>query len=539
MVKPPDLSDNALWKQRYRSPGVLWSRIAHQNPTRGLVCTNKDGVYQLYAWDVNNGELSQLTIPVTGVFNGVLSPDGAVVYYHQDDVGNEIGHWVSVPFKGGDPEVITPEMPPYASWSLKISQSGSHMGFTAAGKDGFKTFIWAEDAAPAIIFESEQLTQGPQFSYNGEIVLVESTEKSGTVETALLAFDTATGAQINELWDGPGSGIKCHNFPPIPGDLRMVGTSSQSGFERPLIWNPQTDERHDLQLETIPGDVYPVDWSSDGQRLLLRQLHQAVHQLFVYDVESHAVTKLNHPAGVYGAGYFVGNNEIYITWSDSTHPNRVIALDANTGEQTREVLAAGDALPGQQWRSVMFAGANGEQIQGWLATPEGEGPFPTILQTHGGPTAVTTETFTPGSQAWLDHGFAYLTINYHGSITFGKDFEKSIWYNLGDLEVEDMAAAYHWLVDNRIAQPNAVFLTGGSYGGYLTLQAIGKKPDLWAGGMAVVAIADWFLMYEDQAESLRGYQRAMFGGTPEKKSRMPIAKVHLLPMPMAFRLPCW
>jgi dipeptidyl aminopeptidase/acylaminoacyl peptidase len=79
-----------------------------------------------------------------------------------------------------------------------------------------------------------------------------------------------------------------------------------------------------------------------------------------------------------------------------------------------------------------------------------------------------------------------------------------------------MAAAYQWLVENKIAQPDAVLLTGLSYGGYLTLQAIGRCPDLWAGGMAEIAIADWKTMYEDEAESRRGYQRALFGGAPHE-----------------------
>jgi dipeptidyl aminopeptidase/acylaminoacyl peptidase len=54
-------------------------------------------------------------------------------------------------------------------------------------------------------------------------------------------------------------------------------------------------------------------------------------------------------------------------------------------------------------------------IQGWLATPEGEGSFPTILETHGGPSAAQMNSFSPGAQMWLDHGFAFLTINYRGS----------------------------------------------------------------------------------------------------------------------------
>ena len=78
----------------------------------------------------------------------------------------------------------------------------------------------------------------------------------------------------------------------------------------------------------------------------------------------------------------------------------------------------------------------------------------------------------------MDHGFAFLTINYHGSTTFGKAFEKSILGQLGELEVQDMAAAYRWLVESRIAQPDAIFLTGKSYGGYLTLLGLGRRPEL-------------------------------------------------------------
>jgi dipeptidyl aminopeptidase/acylaminoacyl peptidase len=44
---------------------------------------------------------------------------------------------------------------------------------------------------------------------------------------------------------------------------------------------------------------------------------------------------------------------------------------------------------------------------------------------------------------------------------------------------------------------------------------LGKRPDLWAGGMAGIAIADWTVQWEDTADTLRGYQEALFGGTPQ------------------------
>ncbi|MBN1583072.1 MAG: S9 family peptidase, partial [Anaerolineae bacterium] len=238
--------------------------------------------------------------------------------------------------------------------------------------------------------------------------------------------------------------------------------------------------------------------------------------LYWYDIDGGEAVALDHPRGVLGGGQFTAEGEIYTIWQDATHPPCLIALDCSTGAQRHTVLQAGSAPGGRRRQQFRFTSENGDQIQGWLSVPDGAGPFPMILHTHGGPTSVKTDAFMPTEQAWLDHGFAFASINYHGSVTFGQDFKKSIWGNLGDLEVQDMAAAYRWLVDQGVADPKAVFLTGGSYGGYLTLQAIGRRPKLWAGGMAVVAIADWKLMYEDQAETLRGYQRGLFGGTPEE-----------------------
>jgi dipeptidyl aminopeptidase/acylaminoacyl peptidase len=110
-----------------------------------------------------------------------------------------------------------------------------------------------------------------------------------------------------------------------------------------------------------------------------------------------------------------------------------------------------------------------------------------------------------------------LSINYRGSTTFGREFQNCIRGHLGDWEVDDIGAGYEWLVGEGISVTDQVFLQGGSYGGYLTLLGLGRLPDLFAGGMAMVAIADWVLMYEDQAETLRRYQVGLFGGTPDEK----------------------
>ena len=80
--------------------------------------------------------------------------------------------------------------------------------------------------------------------------------------------------------------------------------------------------------------------------------------------------------------------------------------------------------------------------------PAGDGPYPVVLETHGGPTAATFPNFHAQAQAFIDAGYAFLSLNYRGSTTFGREFEHAIWGRLGELEIEDMAAARTWLIDN-------------------------------------------------------------------------------------------
>jgi dipeptidyl aminopeptidase/acylaminoacyl peptidase len=303
---------------------------------------------------------------------------------------------------------------------------------------------------------------------------------------------------------------------PLAGDFRVACTTNLSGRHRPFIWDPSREERVDLRVHDLDGEVTPVDWSADGQQLLLCQVYQAVERFYVYDIASGAIAELHLPSGAYNRVYFGPNQEVFAEWQDSTHRQRLIALGNKPGAQPRVVLSAGEVPQSRPWKSVIFTSSDGQEIQGWLGLPDGRGPFPTILHMHGGPEDVMTEVFDPRSQCWLDHGFAYLTINYRGSTTFGREFLEKIWGNVGYWEVEDMIAARGWLVSQGIARPGHVFLTGWSYGGYLTLQALGTHPELWAGGMAGIAVADWAIAHVDTTDTLRRVRALRFGGTPEE-----------------------
>lgn len=528
----------ATWERRFRLPLVAWTAIAPLAPRRGLLASNRSGMVQLYAWDVATDDLRPLTDRPEGEAMGTLSADGRFVFYLDDRLGNEIGHFVRIPYEGGAPEDLTPDLPPYASFALTTSRSGGTLSFVAADPGGFHLYVLPPDGPARLLRDFAAITQPAQLSADGEMAIVATAEGESGLRFHLVALDTASGQVIAELSDGPESSVEVVRASPVPGDGRVLATTDRPGAKRPLLWNPHTGERTDLPLD-LEGEVLPYDWSPDGDRILLCHFARAVQTLYLYSLAEGSARRFASPAGTYAGAYFLpdgdtiareeAGGEIVAQWQDATNPTQPIVLDAETGALKRSPFAPAEVPPSRPFRSVSFPTTGGEEIQAWVATPEGDGPFPLVLHTHGGPTSVTTEQFMPGAQAWLDRGFAFISVNYRGSITFGRAYEQAIWGNLGELEVQDMVAARQWAVDAGVARPEEVYLTGGSYGGYLTLLALGREPDLWAGGMAQVAIADWAVQYEDSADTLRGYQRALFGGTPEE-----LPEVYRRSSPMAY-----
>jgi dipeptidyl aminopeptidase/acylaminoacyl peptidase len=525
LLKKPAIAKDAPWKKRYLVPRI-GIEFARASPTRALIVSNKSGIYELYAFDLPSKNLRQLTHRPSGTVFGTISPDGKHIYYLDDTKGNETGHFVRVPFEGtqGQPQDLTPKLPPYSTLSCFIDDTNSHFGLTVPTVDGFDSYVVGLSgdsiSQPRRINRNTKLTEGPIFSHDGKVSVLASAERYGGLDFTLNSYYTENGQKIKEIFD-ESSKIEPNTFSPLPGDQRILAASNKTGRQQPLIWDAIAGTRVDLDVDTLEGDVEASGWTPDARRVLLCQINKATQQLWLYDLTTATLTKIRHPSGTVDSTCFQSNETLLLRWQDSTTPPQPVALNISNGSKHMRTLLEPEPTPkSRPWRSVSFPSSDDQEIQGWLATPEGKGPFATILETHGGPTAVQFNVFLPRGQSWLDHGFAYLTINYRGSTTFGKEFEKKINGDLGHWEVEDMVAARQWLVANKIAHPEKIFLTGWSYGGYLTLQAMGVHPELWAGGMGGVVVADWVTQYEDESEGLRGYDVGLFGGTLAEKREL-------------------
>ena len=516
LPRPPATAPDAPWKLRFDIESVLWVTVAVGDPKRGAVCINRGGPFQVYAWDLATDELRQLSFRDEGLANACLSPDGRWLLYLDDRDGSEIGHHVRTPWEGGLSQDLASGLPPYASFSAQASVDGSTFVTVAADDGGNRLLaadLSAEDPHARIVWSTEHLCVWAAVSAGGDRAIIPVASHSREPRFDLVSVDLSTGDVVGELWDGDGTSIELAGVSPVPGDARVVATSDRSGFHRPLLWDPTTNDRRDLAVPDAEGDIDGVAWSPSGRLLALKETWRAEERLWLYDLDDDRATRLSAPAGTYTSLAFVDDDVIAACRNAWIMPGHVVMLGVD-GSVGRPALAGGTAPAPAPIRSVGFAAADGDRLQAWVSIPEGQGPFPTVIETHGGPHGAMQDVFYPPGQVWTDHGYAYLSLNYRGSTSFGRDFMEKIWGRPGDLEVDDLEAARDWLVGEGIADPTAILLTGWSYGGYLTLQGLGRRPELWAGGMAGVAIADWRLTLEDSNDLLRGFIEALLGGTP-------------------------
>ncbi|MEZ4733646.1 MAG: hypothetical protein R3E79_41645 [Caldilineaceae bacterium] len=491
MVSPLQTDEAAPWKARFRLPVLFQPQVAAANPVRGLVVSNKDvDAFQLYTWDVPTGGLQPLTDRPDGTIAGWISSDGRYVYYLDDQKGDEHGHVVRISYTGGAPQDLTPAMRPYTLRGFELSHAGNLLAFMAVSADGYQLIaidLAADGApgAPRCIYQSTWETWEALLSAQGELVAIQSTERArGMRRYSTVVVDTTTGQPLGELWDGPEQSVEPIAFAPVTGDFRLLLTSTRTGFNRPVLWNPYTDERTDLVLAELAGELRPVGWSPDGEQILLWHINGGIEQLYLYDLATQRLIKLAHPSGAFGdfkaTAFFAPNGEIWASQEDAAHPPRLLALDRATGALKGTVLTAGASVPGHSFRSVTFPASDGQLVQGWLGVPDGTGPFPTILDMHGGPHVMRSNYYDPEAQAWLDHGFAFFSINYRGSTSFGRSFQEKIWGNIGHWELGKIwwrRATGWWarglLIGRHLPPRRLLWRLSDPVG-------LGKRPDLWA-----------------------------------------------------------
>jgi dipeptidyl aminopeptidase/acylaminoacyl peptidase len=140
--------------------------------------------------------------------------------------------------------------------------------------------------------------------------------------------------------------------------------------------------------------------------------------------------------------------------------------------------------------SVSIPSFDGKSIPAFLYRPAGPGPFPAIIEVHGGPTAQSTRSFATFGQYNVSKCYAVLYPNVRGSTGYGKSYTRLDNLDLGGGPLKDIVACKRWLVEHARVSADKVVVMGGSYGGYMALVAEAFAPDEFAANVDFFGVSD-------------------------------------------------
>lgn len=505
------------WEQRFRAAYLVQPSWAEQAPDRTVFTCNSTGTYEVYAWDrASQAEPRQVTDRPNGTFGGALTPDGAWIWWFDDTDGDEFGVWRRQPFGGGADVEAAPGVAPAYPSGLALGQDGLAVVGTSTD-DGSAIHLVREGHAPVRLYQDKRDAHVADVDVDNTLVAIGHSEHGDPRHQALRVLRLPTEAgdgveTVAELWDGAGKGLLGLGFAPVPGDTRLLVLHERYGRWAPLVWEPVSGEQWEIGLD-LPGEV-GAGWYPDGSGLLIRHSHQARSELYRYNLHTGQLEPVPTDRGtIRSAGVRPDGSVEYLYSAHSTPPQ----LRSTTGAT---VLAPpGPTPPGSVELTDAWVDGPGGPIHALVATPTGQsGPHPTVFLVHGGPEAHDTDAFSPGSAAWVDHGFAVVKVNYRGSTGYGQAWRDALAASgeVGLTELADIVAVREWAVAGGLTDPARTVLAGASWGGYLTLLGLGVHPELWTVGVAGVPVADYLTAYQDEMEDLRSYDRALFGGSPEE-----------------------
>ncbi len=300
-------------------------------------------------------------------------------------------------------------------------------------------------------------------------------------------------------------------------DGRHIAVSSDAfGVRRAGVLDLTTGAVRWLSPEDVEETA--VQFSKNGRYLLTLRNQEAQVRPVVYDLENGTGRVLDLPAGVaFGSAFALNDTKVVLTYTTPSTRPALLAYDLETGRT--ETLIPAEYGP---FDPAVFVGAehiyypsfDGTPIPAILYRPRDIPPgakLPALVHVHGGPTAQWFLAFDPFAQLLVDRGFVVLMPNIRGSTGYGVTFRDAALRDWGGADLEDVAAGARYLKGLDYVDPDRIVIFGGSYGGFMTLLAVTKKPELWRAGVAWVGITDLKRMYESSMEHFKYFLREQMG----------------------------
>lgn len=332
--------------------------------------------------------------------------------------------------------------------------------------------------------------------------LVFSHQADPRLNTGFMERDLSTvpisGGEVTPLVKRPG----VDTDPLVSPDGRWVAFVSSGGTPQPVglrdAWVVPTAGGEPSPLGWSPNrDLQLVAWSADSSAVLGLEARGTTRQIVRLPADGAATTDLTALTGAISAPSLDQSGEhLAFVWEtlDAAPEVHVVPV-AKLSEPPAEALSSVNSdlprPPMGKTELVTWNSFDGLEIEGLLTTPVGYQSgrrYPLILQIHGGPAGVFSQTFTGSvgayqTQTLAQRGYAILRPNPRGSTGYGKDFRYANIRDWGYGDYQDIMAGVDQAIDRGVADPERLFVMGWSYGGYLTSYVVTRTERFRAASM--------------------------------------------------------
>ena len=476
--------------------------------------TSISGQPQLWVVSATGGWPRQLTFGESVTFHQ-WSPDGSWILYGTDRGGNErVGFYLIRP-DGREERELLPPADNFRQFG-GFSADGNTIAYAATEGDdpAFDIHLLdVESGDDRKVFDGRMGLYASEFCPDGKSVLL--TEARGEDSQDVYLLDLESGVLKALLQPEIRSSFSSFAWQPDGSGFYLSSNDRQeyAGLAYHDVASGIT-----RWLEMPNQDVDDVALSHDGRFLTWTLNDGGASRLFARDLttgDGIEVPKL--PLGIYSVDWAAAAPVAAITVSGCKVPGDIWIWNAETGTVHRatDSAAAGlDLTRMVEPRHVAFAARDGLRLHGLLYMPpglaEGDKP-PLLLNVHGGPTAQARPHFNPVHQYLLTRGIAIFDLNYRGSTGLGKNFARRNDLRQRAIEYLDMEDAVRHLHADGLVDGERAAVMGGSYGGYLTMAAMARLPEVFRGGVAIVGVSNWITALEGASPELKASDRLEYG----------------------------
>ena len=506
-----------------RVTSAAWS----PNERQIAFSTNFTGRMNLWLVNSDGGWPLQLTVSDDRQLGAVWSPDGKWIVYQQDYGGSEYWDLFAVPSQGGSPVNLT-NTPDVSETSPQFSPDGKAIAFGYKPKTSPTSDIalldWSTHKVKNLTNEpsKDHLWQLDSWTRDGKYIIA-TRMSAGFDDASVYRIDLASG-HAEELTPHQGKTLFLAGGISPDGKIILVTSNQKAGYQNVAILDvagKQLKWITDTQWEAQAGDFSP-----NGKLATWVLNADGITTTYVYDVGSGKSEAIAMPTGLTSpdgtpTAFSSNGKSLLISHQSSQRPSDFWVYDmaSHKPRQLTYSAVAGlkpDNIP--EAKIITYKSFDGKMISAILWMPfnlKRDGSNPAVVLPHGGPTGQTSDYFNSTAAALASRGYICIAPNVRGSTGYGMDFQKANYQDLGGGDLQDEVYATKFLVDTGYADPKKIGITGGSYGGFMTLMAIGKTPDVWAAAVEEYGIINWYTMLQHEDPFLQQYERTLLGD-PEK-----------------------